>query len=138
MLIYLSAELENWSSIVREALYNRTNFLSVFQQRFVTGQSDENVLHEDRYWKRFIPHEYSGPCETYDPPLESDPGYATSMHITMNSSSWDPNLEIFLHERNKFFYAKSPTYMMIYLDSKKLRATNLTHVRATGNTSTYK
>ena len=45
-----------------------------------TDQPAKDVLHEDRYWKRFVPHEKSGPCETYDPPSESDPGYEISMY----------------------------------------------------------
>ena len=117
--------------------YNRTSFLSLFEQSFVTDQPAIDVLHEDRYWKRFIPHERSGPCETYDPPSESDPGYEISMYMRMNSSDWDPNLEIFLHEKNKFFYSKVDTYMMIYLDSEKLRAANFSHTRAIGNLYTY-
>ena len=122
---------------MRNATYNRTSYLSVFQQRFVAGQSAKDVLHEDKYWKRFIPHENSGPCETYDPPFQSEPGYATSMYIRLNSSDWDPYLEIFLHEKNKFFYSIHPTYQLIYLDSQKLRATNLSHPRVIGNLYTF-
>ena len=123
---------------MRNASYNRSNFLSVFQQRFVADQSEKDVLHDDRYWKKqFIPHESSGPCETYDPPFESDPGYDTSMYIRLNSTDWDPDLEIILHEENKFFYSRSPTYMAIYLDSQKLRAANLSHPRVIGNLYIY-
>ena len=60
--------------------YNRTSFLFLLEQSFVTDQPAKDVLHEDRYWKRFVPHEKSGPCETYDPPSESDPGYEISMY----------------------------------------------------------
>ena len=122
---------------MRKATYNRTDFLSLFEQRFVSGQDKKDVLHDDRYWKRSVPHENSGPCETYDPPFESDPGYAISMFIRLKSDDWDPNLEIILHEKNSFFYSRSPTYMMIYLDAEQLRATNLSHPRAVGNLCIY-
>ena len=135
--MHFADALKNWSSIMHDATYKRTDFLSLFEQRFVSGQDKKDVLHDDRYWKRFVPNENSGPCETYDPPFESDPGYAISMFIRFKSGDWDPNLEIILHEKDNFFYSTSPTYMMVYLDSKRLRATNLSHPRAVGNLYTY-
>ena len=132
--MYFPDNLDNLTSIIRDMTYNRTAFLSTFQQRFVIDQPERDVLHEDGHWKRFIPHENSGPCETYDPPVESDPGYEISMHMRMNSSDWDPDLEIFIHAKNNFFYTKKPSDS-IYLDSEKLQNNNnkLPHPRAIGN-----
>ena len=120
------------SSTMHNVTYNRTTFLSMFEQRFITDQSERDVLHEDKYWKRSIPHEYSGPCETYDPPFESDPGYEISMYMRMNSSNWDPNLDIYIHEKNKFFFSKKH---MTYLSPEELRSeqNQLSHPRGKGN-----
>ena len=84
---------------------NRTDFLTFFEQRFVKDQPNNEILHNDDYWTKSIPHEQSGPCETYNPPLPSDPGYESSMFFTLKD--WDANLEIFLHEKNKFLYSKN-------------------------------
>ena len=115
--------------------HNRVEYVSIFEQRFTTDESERDVLHEDRYWTYFIPKEDSGFCETYDPPFDSDPGYEISMYMRMNSSDWDSNLEMFIHEKDKFFYSKTPTYNTIYLDSEKLRENinQLPHPRAIGN-----
>ena len=65
-----------------------------------------------------IPHEYSGPCFTYNPQQESVPGYWYSMGIVPYISQegvdyserrrnlFNNDLRIFLHEPNKFFFFK--------------------------------
>ena len=97
--------LEQDTTVLRMRSLNRTDYLTFFEQRFVKDQPNNEILHNDQYWTKSIPHERSGPCETYNPPLPSDPGYESSMFFTLKA--WDANLEIFLHERNKFFYSKN-------------------------------
>ena len=88
---------------------------------------------DDRYWTQSIPHEHSGPCETYNPPFESDPGHEISIFMVLNSTDVDPDLDIFLHDRNKFFYSKKPMYNTKYLDQKEFVKLNLSHPRVIGN-----
>ena len=127
--IYISDTLEGDPSLLLNMTYNRNYFLSIFEQRFVRDKSELEMLHDDRYWKQFIPQENSGPCETYDPPFESDPGYEISMFMRTNHSDWDSNLEIFIHKKNKFFYSKQPVYNTKRLN---LKAINYPHPRAVG------
>ena len=96
--------LEQDAAVLRMMTFNRTDYLTFFEQRFVKDQPNIEILHNDQYWTKSIPHERSGPCETYNPPFPSDPGYENSMFFTLNA--WD-KLEIFLHERNKFFYSEN-------------------------------
>ena len=112
--------------------YNRTAFLAIFEQRFVTDESEREMLHDNKNWKKFIPHEKSGSCETYDPPFESDPGYEISMYLRLVSADWDPDLQIFLHKKDKFFYSKKPVYNTKLLDLTKI---DHSHPRAIGNTA---
>ena len=97
--------LEQGTALLRMMTLNRTDYLTFFEQRFVKDQPNNEILHNDQYWNKSIPHERSGPCETYNPPLPSDPGYESSMFLTLKT--WDTDLEIFLHEKNKFFYSKN-------------------------------
>ena len=119
--------------------YKRTDYLFVFEQRFVKDKSEHEMLHDDRYWTQSIPHEKSGPCETYNPPFESDPGHEISIFMVLNSTDIDPDLDIFLHRRNKFFYSKKSTYNTKYLDQqefKQLKSNtilDLQHPRVIGN-----
>ena len=113
--------------------YKRTDFLSTFEQMFASDQPARDMLHEEKQWKLFFPHEKSGPCYTYDPPLESDVGVGVGMYMTMKLDHWDPNLEIFLHEENEFYYTKNPKWD-VYLDSTKLRKAKMRHPRASGKT----
>ena len=85
-------------------IYDRREFLRSLQQRFSSGEPEYEMINESKYWSVSIPHETSGPCHTYDPPQDSDPGYVSGIHMTMNSEVWVPNLEIFLHTKGKFFY----------------------------------
>ena len=100
-----TGSLEQDAAVLRTMTLNRTDYLTFFEQRFVKDQPNIEILHNDQYWTKSIPHERSGPCETYNPPLPSDPGYESSMFLTLKT--WDTDLEIFLHEKNKFFYSKN-------------------------------
>ena len=75
------------------------------------------MLHKDKYWNTFVPHEHSGPCYTYNPPFDSDPGKTVNMHMVFNMSDWDPQLQIFLHDTKSFFYSTTPVTNTIYLDA---------------------
>ena len=62
------------------------------------------MLNQTENWSFSIPHESSGPCYTYDPPSDSDPGFINSIYLALNMEKWDPDLDIFIHKKGKFFY----------------------------------
>ena len=64
-----------------------------------------DMLSNDEYWSVSVPNEYSGPCYTYTPPFDSDPGKTVNLYMIFNMSTWDPHLQIFLHDPNAFFYS---------------------------------
>ena len=93
------------------------NVISRFTQRFQNkDQFQYDILNNDSLWKTSIPEESSGTCLTYDPKMESDPGYWYSMTIVPNvddakGSNFEEKkqnlqnvLNIFLHKPDKFFY----------------------------------
>ena len=88
------------------------------------------MLQRNENWREFVPHEGSGPCYTYDPPEDSDPGYDISIYVKFNAKQFEDGLEIFLHQKNKFYYATKHDYDMLYLDHNTLRSTNKDHPRA--------
>ena len=97
--------LVDFKTFWKDYLYNRTQFLASVQQRFSSNDEEYELIGQEQYWTLSIPHESSGPCYTYDPPFDSDPGQRSGVHITMKSTGkWDPNLSIFLHKKGKFFY----------------------------------
>ena len=114
------------------ASLKRTDYLTVFEQRFVKDQPENDILRNDKYWTKSIPHEYSGPCETYEPPMQSDPGYEISMFLTLKDL--DTNLDIFLHEKDKFFYSKNlmSSKFTKFLDLEEVKKTNNDHTRIIG------
>ena len=114
------------------ASLKRTDYLTVFEQRFVKDQTESDILRNDKYWTKSIPHEKSGPCETYDPPMQSDPGYEISMFLTLKDL--DTNLDIFLHEKNRFFYSKNvmSSKFTKFLDLEEVKKTNNDHTRIIG------
>ena len=112
--------------------FERTSFLSTFEQRFRSGSPAVDMLHEDEYWSTFVPNENSGPCYTYNPPFDSDPGTGMSMYMTFNMNNWDPSLQIFLHELNGFFYSTKPVRNTMLLN---LAGTK--HPRATGKSLSF-
>ena len=108
----------------------RTSFLSTFEQRFERGSPAIDMLHKDEYWSSSVPNENSGTCYTYDPPYDSDPGTAISMYMKFNMSTWDPSLQIFLHEPNGFYYSTEPVINTILLNMGDKR--DIGHPRVTG------
>ena len=111
---------------------NRTDYLTFFAHHFVQDQPQIGILHDDNYWTKSIPHEHSGPCETYDPPLASDPGYENGMFLTLKDL--DTNLDIFLHEKNKFLYSKNPRSSTFtkYLKLEEVKKTKNQHSQVIG------
>ena len=96
-------------------------FLSAFTHRFLYEDNEAlyDILNNQSYWVKSIPHEYSGPCFTYNPQLQSVPGYWFSMGIIpyinqegggdyneRKRNLLNNDLKIFLHEPNKFFFFK--------------------------------
>ena len=113
-------------------IYDKSRFLLSLQQRFLDTKPEYEMINESRYWSVSIPHETSGPCYTYDPPEDSDPGYVSGIHLTMNSETWDPNLEIFLHTKGKFFYQDDWTSDTSRIDPEILQQTHTGHPRVSG------
>ena len=91
------------------------------------------MINQTENWDFSIPHESSGPCHTYDPPFDSDPGYINSMYLTLNMEKWDPDLDIFLHKKGKFFYQDEWTTDTTRLDLAKLQNVSTGHPRVSGN-----
>ena len=86
LFIYIVVDtLNDDPKIIEHMTYDKRAFLSLLEQRFAFGQHEVDMLKDDKNWKQSVPHENSGPCYTYDPPFESDPGYDISMYIRMNS-----------------------------------------------------
>ena len=106
--------------------------ISRFTQRFHSeGQQQYDILNNDSYWTKSIPHEYSGPCFTYNPQLDSDPGYWYSMSIVPNAAAAPmyENMRIFLHEPNKFFYfMEEEAPNTVALDLKQLQHIKKTQI----------
>ena len=104
----------------------------MFEQRFSKGQPEIDILNSDQLWRRSIPHEYSGPCDTYDPPWKSDPGYEISMFFTLKNLN--ASLDIFLHDKDKFFYSQNQMYGKFtrHLDLNEVKITNNQHTRIIG------
>ena len=117
---------------IENMTYDKTAFLSLLEQRFAFGQHEVDMLKDDKNWKQFVPHENSGPCYTYNPPFDSDPGTGMSMYMTFNMNNWDPSLQIFLHEPNGFFYSTKPVRNTMLLN---LAGTK--HPRATGKSLSF-
>ena len=111
---------------------DRTSFLSNFTQRFRGEPFGIDVLKPNENWKVFIPNENSGPCYTYTPPRDSDPGDTNSMYMVFNLTEWDPLLEIFLHEKNDFFYSKRRMLNTKLITSKMLNESQTKYPRALG------
>ena len=110
--------------------------MSEFKQRFVVSNSSLiDILVDNNLWEESIPHEESGPCYTYNPPAMSDPGwwYGIEMYpkLSSDSDNWDKDLEIFLHERGKFFYFKEaapPNNIRIHINTLR----NMNHAMILG------
>ena len=116
---------------------NRTVFLTNFTQRFKSEPFGVDVLRNDKNWKIFVPNENSGPCYSYTPPADSDPGDTNSMYMVFNFTDWDPLLEIFIHDENDFFYSKREMLNTKIITSKMLNETNTKYPRALGSLQIY-
>lgn len=114
---------------------HRTSFLSNFTQRFQAENFGVDVLTDDKNWKSFIANENSGPCYTYNPPRNSDPGDTNSMYMVFNFSDWDPLLEIFIHDQNDFYYSKRTMLNTKVITSSMLNETQTKYPRALGKLS---
>ena len=112
----------------------KTSFLRLFEQRFPGGAPALDVLNNNEYWNTFVANEYSGPCYTYNPPLESDPGKENNMYMVFNMTDWDPDLKIFLHHPKSFFYSTKEGLgsSSKLITSQKLNSTATRHPRAIG------
>ena len=108
----------------------KSRILKEFNQRFsVFNSTLIDAFSDESLWEQTIPLEDSGPCFTYNPPVPSDPGWyygiETSPQTTDIELNWPLDLEIFLHERDKFFYFKEsspPNNIRIYTNT--LRSMN--------------
>lgn len=112
--------------------FDRNDFLSTFDQMFTMNESAVDMLRKDGRWTLSFPFEESGPCYTYDPPFASDPGLPIGIFVTMKSDRWDPDLRIFLHEENKFFYTEGLDSEVTF-KFKKLEEEGMMHPKAMGN-----
>ena len=97
----------------------RTDFIASFEQRYSSDKGSEDVLHHDRHWQRSYPNQISGPCYTYNPLYKSDPGLRYGTYIVMKDKSWDPSIEIFLHDENSLYYSRN-LHGEFYLKGTKL------------------
>ena len=114
-------------------LYNKNKFLLSLQQRFSMGKPEYEMLHRPDNWQFSIPHENSGPCYTYNPPEESDPGFISGILLQLNMENWDPDLDIFIHKKEKFFYQDDWTSNTIRIDPAGLNISDSGHPRIIGN-----
>ena len=110
----------------------RTDLFSSFEQFFSANKPVKDVLHDDKHWRLSAPHEKSGPCHTYNPLDKSEAGPKVGMYIKMKADHWDPDLQIFLHDEDKLFYAYHLAWYF-FLDANKLEEDKLNHPRLKGN-----
>ena len=128
----ISGAYDNLQLDFTDMIPERYSFLTSFTQRFKTGSDDVNVLVRNDYWKQFIPNENSGPCYTYTPPQDSDPGDTNNMYMTFDFNKWDEAIEIFLHEENTFFYSERDIINTKHISWDILNQTGIKHPRALG------
>ena len=103
-LSFILDKLDNLALFLDEYTYQNADFLFSLQQRFKEGETEIEMLNQTDLWSFSIPHEDSGPCYTYNPPYESDPGYPNSIFLVLSFEDWLEDLDIFLHEKGKFFF----------------------------------
>ena len=90
------------------------------------------MINQTQHWSFSIPHETSGPCYTYDPPFDSDPGFMIGMYLTLRSENWDPDLDIFIHEKGSFFYQDDLTFGTTRVSHEELQKVKTGHPRISG------
>ena len=125
--------LDNGLPILQNGSFSRFDYILRFEQRFARDQSEEDILHNNDYWTQSYPHENSGPCETYDPPFISEPGNEIGIFFILKDL--DSKLDIFLHEKGKFFYSKYPGsgQYRTYLNFGKMKTRKMQHAKIKGN-----
>ena len=128
----ISGVLDDVKMDFSDMIPDRTSFLSNFTQRFRGEPFGVDVLKQNENWNVFIPNENSGPCYTYTPARDSDPGDTNSMYMVFNLTEWDPMLEIFIHEKNDFFYSKRRMLNTKLITSKMLNQSQTKYPRALG------
>ena len=124
--------LEEDSDIIQNMTYDRDDFLALLEHRFVSDQLDVDKLNDSKSWRQFVPHESSGPCYTYTPQMESEPGFDISLYVKMNANEFDNNLKIYLHEKDKFFYSTRSQEGSLFIDKDSFTKTGNSHPRAIG------
>ena len=117
---------------MEDYVYNKSKFLLSLQQRFSIEEPEQEMLDVPENWQFSIPHESSGPCYTYNPPEKSDPGYISGILIQLNMENWDPDLDIFIHKKGKFFYQDDWTSDTIKVDQAMLNSLPTGHPRIAG------
>jgi hypothetical protein len=126
-------KLEKHPLFLNDYTYDKSKFILSFEQRFSSGKPQIEMINQTDNWSFSIPHESSGPCYTYDPPFNSDPGYINSMYLTLNMEKWEPDLDFFIHEKGKFFYQDAWTMDTTRVDLTKLQNVSTGHPRISGN-----
>ena len=129
--------LDDLSLFLDDYKHDNTQFLFSLQQKFSEGETEEEMLNQTDLWTFSIPHEDSGPCYTYNPPRASDPGYPNSIFLVLNFENWTKDLDIFLHEKGKFFYQDGSTSDTIRLDQSELENVKTGHPRVKGIRKDY-
>ena len=124
--------LDNLKLHFSDGIPSRTSFLKNFTQRFRGEEYGVDVLNQNENWDVFVPNENSGPCYTYNPPQDSDPGDTNSMYMVFDSSEWDPLLEIFIHGKNDFFYSKRRMLNTKLITTEMLKEAQTKYPRALG------
>ena len=120
-----------------DGIPSRTSFLKNFTQRFRGEEYGVDVLNQDDNWEVLVPNENSGPCYTYNPAQDSDPGDTNSMYMVFDSSDWDPLLEIFIHGKNDFFYSKRQMLNTKLITMEMLKEAQTKYPRAPGKFKDY-
>ena len=114
------------------------SFLLRFEHRLRHDQPAIDILRNESYWIKSIPHDRSGPCFTYNPLIESDPGfyYAMTIEPKIDAEKFESerrtlfnNLRVFLHEPKKFFFFKEEEAPNnIAIDFLRMQFTNRTRI----------
>ena len=131
MALLFSDSLHDDSNGYDDAPPQRSEIFSSFQQQFSQDVYAVDVLQQEHNWELSFPNENSGPCYTYNPPYESDPGLPMGIYIVMKDESWDPTLEIFLHDKGAFFYSYNLAWDFL-LKAKTLLKEKINHPKLEG------
>ena len=110
--------------------------MSSFEHQFSSDEPAEDVLHEESHWEMSFPHENSGPCHTYNPLHESDTGLFVCIYVVLKDESWDPSLEIFLHDESMLYYSFNLRWDFS-LKATTLSKRGISHPRLEGKSFMY-